>query len=108
MEGPQAAGEAAGQESAGEDPGSEPAETTGSVGRRFSRRQVLSHGATAVGAFAVGALGEARVQRWMREADVPPPAAPRDLLNDASGLNATPVRGVTFAGASTQVTAARV
>jgi len=108
MEGLQAAGEAAGQESAGEDPGPGAAETTGGVRRRFSRRQVLSHGATAVGAFAVGAMGEARIQRWMREAEVPPPAAPRELLNDASGLNATPVRGITFAGPSTQVTAARI
>lgn len=101
-------GEAAGKEPAGEDPGLETAERTGGARRRLSRRQVLTHGATAVGALAVGAAGEARIQRWMREAEVPPPAAPSALLNDASGLDATPVRGVTFAAASTEVTAARV
>jgi len=106
MEGPQA-GDAAGQEPAVEDPGSGTAETTGAR-RRLTRRQVLTHSATAVAALAVGAFGEARIQRWMREAEVPPAAAPWELLNDASGLDATPVRGVTFAAASTEVTAERV
>lgn len=100
--------DAAGQEPANEEPGSVTAEPDGKVRRLFSRRQVLGHGATAVGALAVGAVGDARIQRWMREADVPLPAAPRELLNDASGLNPTPVRGVTFAGASTKETVARI
>jgi FAD/FMN-containing dehydrogenase len=108
MEATQAGEDAAHQEPADEEPGSVTAEPTGKVRRRLSRRQVLSHGATAVGALAVGGVGDARIQLWMREADVPLPAAPRELLNDASGLNPTPVRGITFAGASTKETAARI
>jgi FAD/FMN-containing dehydrogenase len=108
MEGTPAGGDSVHQEPAGEQPGSVTAEPTGGVRRRLSRRQVLSHGATMVGALVGGGVGGAWVQRWMSEAEVPPPAAPRALLNDASGLNPTPVRGITYAGASAEETAARV
>jgi FAD/FMN-containing dehydrogenase len=120
MEGTQPGGDPAHQESTAEEPGSVTADEPGSVTperipeqpgrtrRRISRRQVLGHGATALGAIAVGSVGEARIQRWTREAQVPPPTPPRDLLNDASGLNPTPVRGVTFAGTSVGETVRRV
>src|SRR5829696_3855697 len=98
MEGTQAGQDAASQEPAEEEPGSVTAEPIGKVRRRLSRRQVLTYGATAMAGIAVGGVSDARIQLWMREAEVPPPAARRELLNDASGLNPTPVRGITFAG----------
>jgi FAD/FMN-containing dehydrogenase len=69
---------------------------------------VFGYSATAVGALAVGGVGDERLQLWLREAEVPPPGPPRELLNDASGLNPTPVRGISFAGASTNETVARI
>jgi FAD/FMN-containing dehydrogenase len=108
MEGAQPGEDSALQERAVEEPGSGTLEPDGKVRHRLTRRQVFSHGATAVGALAVGGVGDARIQGWMREAEVPPPAAPRELLNDASGLNPTPVRGISFAGASSGETVARI
>src|SRR5215207_4403333 len=108
MEGRPAEEDAAGREPADEEPGPVTTEPTGKARRRLSRRQVLTYGATAMAGIAVGGVGDARLQLWMREADVPPPAAPRELLNDASGLNPTPVRGITFAGASIAETVARI
>jgi FAD/FMN-containing dehydrogenase len=76
--------------------------------RAPSRRQVLSHGAVAAGALVVGGYVGTRVERVRRGA-VPPAAAPsRVLLDDASGLDPTSVRGITFAGASSAETAERM
>jgi FAD/FMN-containing dehydrogenase len=108
VEGTQAGEDAAHQESAAEEPDPVSAEPTSKVRRRLSRRQVFGYGATAVGAVAVGGVADARIEHWMREAEVPPPAAPRQLLNDASGLNPTPVRGISFAAASTEETVGRI
>jgi FAD/FMN-containing dehydrogenase len=69
-----------------------------------SRRQVLTYGATTVGALAVGGFAGAAVQRGIDDAQVPPSDAPQALLDDASRLNPTPVRGVIFAGSSTTST----
>ncbi|MET7551645.1 FAD-binding oxidoreductase [Streptomyces sp. NPDC005500] len=71
------------------------------AGRRPSRRQVLSYGGTAAAALAVGGTGEAALQRFTDQGRMPPAAPSRTLLNDASGLNPTRVRGITFATSST-------
>jgi FAD/FMN-containing dehydrogenase len=73
--------------------------------RRVSRRQVLAYGATTAGALAVGGIVGAAVQRGIDAARIPPTIAPEALLNDASRLNPTPVRGVIFAGSSATSTA---
>src|SRR5262245_48442780 len=69
-----------------------------------SRRQVLTFGATTAGALAVGGIVGAAVQREIDVARIPPTIAPEGLLNDASRLDPTPVRGVIFAGSSTTST----
>jgi FAD/FMN-containing dehydrogenase len=69
-----------------------------------SRRQVLTYGATAAGALAVGGFVGAAVQREIDDAQIPPTVPPQTLLDDASRLNPTPVRGVIFAGSSTTST----
>jgi FAD/FMN-containing dehydrogenase len=69
-----------------------------------SRRQVLTYSATAAGALAVGGFVGAAVQREIDDAQIPPTVAPQTLLDDASRLNPTPVRGVIFAGSSTRST----
>jgi len=71
---------------------------------RVSRRQVLTYGATAAGALAVGGFVGAAVQREIYDAQIPPTVAPQFLLDDASRLDPTPVRGVIFAGSSTTST----
>lgn len=70
-----------------------------------SRRQVLAYGATTAGALAVGGIAGAAVQRGIDAARIPPTVVPEALLNDASRLNPTPVRGVIFAGSSATSTA---
>jgi FAD/FMN-containing dehydrogenase len=75
---------------------------------RPSRRQVLSHAVAVAGALVVGEIGGAKFER-LRQAAVPPPLPPsRVLLDDASELDATVVRGITFAGDSTERTAQRM
>ncbi len=71
---------------------------------RVSRRQILTYGATAAGALTVGGFVGAAVQREIYDAQIPPTVAPQALLDDASRLNPTPVRGVIFAGSSTTST----
>jgi FAD/FMN-containing dehydrogenase len=78
------------------------------AGTRRSRRNILAFGATALGAAALGGAGGAWLQRLADAARLPPDAAPRTLLDDASRLNPTPVRGVAFADASPEVTADRL
>jgi FAD/FMN-containing dehydrogenase len=73
-----------------------------------SRRQVLSHGVAVAGALVVGEIAGARFER-LRQAAVPPPVPPsRVLLDDASELDATVVRGVTFAAETSEQTAQRL
>jgi FAD/FMN-containing dehydrogenase len=67
---------------------------------RVSRRQFLAYGATATGALAVGGFVGAAVQREIYDAQIPPTITPQALLDDASRLNPTAVRGVIFAGSS--------
>jgi FAD/FMN-containing dehydrogenase len=67
---------------------------------RVPRRRFLAYGATATGALAVGALVGAAVQREIDDAQIPPTITPQALLDDASRLNPTPVRGVIFAGST--------
>ena len=69
-----------------------------------SRRQVFTYGATTVGALTLGGLGGAAAQRWIDDAQIPPTVAPQTLLDDASRLDPTPVRGVIFADSSTKST----
>lgn len=73
-----------------------------------TRRRMLATGAIAVGAAALGGVGGAWLQRLSDAAQLPPPALPRTVLDDASGLNPTPVRGITFADATPEATADRV
>jgi FAD/FMN-containing dehydrogenase len=108
MEGTQAQQGAAHQQPGGGEPGSVVPEPVGKGRRRLSRRQVFGYSAAAVGAVAVGGVGDERIQLWLSEAEVPPPPPPRQLLNDASGLNPTPVRGISFAGESIDETVARI
>lgn len=72
--------------------------------RGLSRRRLFVHGSTAAGALALGSGGTLKTTRWAEEAQIPTQAAPRALLNDASGLNATSVRGVVFAESSARST----
>ena len=71
---------------------------------RVPRRRLLEYGATAAGALVVGGFAGAAVQRVIDDARIPPTVAPPTLLDDASRLNPTPVRGVVFAGSSTSST----
>jgi len=65
-----------------------------------TRRQLLTHGATAAGALVLGSAGTLAGTRWAEKGEIPPAAAPGALLDDASRLNPTAVRGVLFAGSS--------
>lgn len=76
--------------------------------RGSTRRRVLATGAVTLGAAALGGIGGAWLQRLSDAAGLPPPAPPRTLLDDASGLNPTPVRGVTFAEATPDAAAGRL
>lgn len=81
----------------------------GIMARRGStRRRVLATGAVVLGSAALGGIGGAWLQRLSDESRLPPPAPPRTLLDDASGLNPTPVRGVAFAEAQPDAAAARL
>ncbi len=70
----------------------------------LSRRQLITHGGTAAGALAVGGVGTGAVRQWAEKAQLPPPAPPPGVIDDASALNPTPVRGVLFAESSTRST----
>lgn len=72
---------------------------------RVPRRRILAYGATAAGGLAVGGFGGAAVQRWFDRGAVPPTLATRGVLDDASRLNPTAVRGVMFARSSAEATA---
>src|SRR3954453_5630846 len=73
-----------------------------------SRRQFLSHGVAVTGALVVGSVAGTKIER-VREAEIPPPGPPsRVLLDDASELQSTQVRGITFANTSTEETAQRL
>jgi FAD/FMN-containing dehydrogenase len=75
---------------------------------RPSRRQVLSHGIAVAGALIVGEITGNKFEH-LRQTSVPPPVPPsRVLLDDASELDATVVRGITFAADSTEQTAQRM
>ena len=71
---------------------------------RWPRRSVLTYGATAVGGLAIGGYAGAGVQRWLDRGQVPPTLSTHGMLDDASRLNPTPVRGVLFAGNSPEST----
>ncbi|MGH3716857.1 MAG: FAD-binding oxidoreductase [Micromonosporaceae bacterium] len=75
---------------------------------RLTRRRLLTHTATAAGGLAAGGAGTAAVRDWAAAGEIPPPAPPRDLLDDASRLNPTPVRGILYADADADATADRV
>jgi len=82
------------------EPVDEPVAADKRSARRVSRRRFLAYGATATGALAVGGFVGAAVQREIYDAQIPPTITPQALLDDASRLNPTPVRGVIFAGSS--------
>ncbi|MBG0564854.1 FAD-binding oxidoreductase [Actinoplanes aureus] len=63
---------------------------------------------TAASAFALGSAGTLAVTRWAERGEIPPAAAPGALLDDASRLNPTAVRGVLFASPSADDTARTV
>jgi FAD/FMN-containing dehydrogenase len=75
---------------------------------RPTRRQLLTHGATAAGALALGGAGTLGVTRWAEQGEIPATAAAGPLLDDASRLNPTAVRGVLFAAPSADDTARTV
>lgn len=70
----------------------------------ISRRQILTHGLTGAGALALGSAGTLALQKGA----IPPEAAAGALLDDASRLNPTAVRGVLFAQQSADATARTV
>ncbi|WP_328478476.1 FAD-binding oxidoreductase [Actinoplanes sp. NBC_00393] len=76
--------------------------------QRPTRRQVLTHGATAAAALALGSAGTLAATRWAEPGEISGSAAPGALLDDASRLNPTSVRGVLFADASSEDTAGTV
>ncbi len=71
---------------------------------RMSRRQVLTHGVTAAGALATGSAATVAVTRWAVRGEIPATGPAGALLDDASRLNPTAVRGVLFAGPSGEAT----
>ncbi|WP_343718221.1 FAD-binding oxidoreductase [Inquilinus sp.] len=73
-----------------------------------TRRRMLATGAVTLGAAALGGVGGAWLQRLSDAASLPPPLPSRTLLDDASGLNPTPVRGVAFTEADPDAAAARL
>jgi FAD/FMN-containing dehydrogenase len=73
-----------------------------------TRRRVLATGAVTLGAAALGGIGGAWLQRMSDAAALPSPAPPRTLLDDASGLNPTPVRGAVYAEVAPDAAAARL
>lgn len=72
---------------------------------RMTRRQVLTHGATAAGALALGSAATLAVADWAAEGTIPTAPPPGALLDDASRMNPTPVRGVLYAAPSADDTA---
>lgn len=72
--------------------------------RRWPRRRILYYGATATAGLAVGTYAGAAGQRWLDQGNVPASLTPHGVLDDASRLNPTPVRGVVYAGRSNEST----
>ncbi|GIG02467.1 FAD-binding oxidoreductase [Catellatospora citrea] len=72
---------------------------------RPTRRQVLTHGATAAGALAVGSAATLAVSDWAAEGAMAPGPPPGALLDDASRINPTAVRGVLYAAPAPDDTA---
>jgi FAD/FMN-containing dehydrogenase len=70
----------------------------------WPRRRILYYGATATAGLAIGAYAGAAAQRWLGQGDIPPALTPHGVLDDASRLNPTPVRGVVYAGSSGETT----
>jgi FAD/FMN-containing dehydrogenase len=70
----------------------------------WPRRRILYYGATATAGLAAGAYIGAAGQRWLARGDVPHSLTPLGVLDDASRLNPTPVRGVLYAGTSNEST----
>ncbi|MDM4722196.1 FAD-binding oxidoreductase [Micromonospora sp. WMMA1363] len=68
-------------------------------------RQVLTHGAAAAGLLALGSLVTRAVANWVAEGAIPPPVPPGPVLDDASRINPTRVRGVLYAASSAEGTA---
>jgi FAD/FMN-containing dehydrogenase len=75
---------------------------------RPTRRQVLTHGATAAGGMLLGCGGAVAAGRWAGRGDFPELTDPGAVLDDASRLNPTAVRGVLFASPSPDDTARTV
>jgi FAD/FMN-containing dehydrogenase len=75
---------------------------------RPTRRQVLAHGVTAAGALALGSAGTVAISRWAQRGEIPTTTGPSALLDDASRINPTAVRGVLFAEPSADDTARTV
>ncbi|HEX5539968.1 MAG TPA: FAD-binding oxidoreductase [Micromonospora sp.] len=71
---------------------------------RMSRRQVLTHGVTATGALVAGSAATVAASGWAAQGKIPSTAPSGALLDDASRLNPTAVRGVLFAGNSAKST----
>ncbi|WP_146605702.1 FAD-binding oxidoreductase [Micromonospora craterilacus] len=71
---------------------------------KMSRRQVLTHGVTAAGALVTGSAATVAVSRWAGQGEIPAASPSGALLDDASRLNPTAVRGVLFAESSAAAT----
>ncbi|MEU4625140.1 FAD-binding oxidoreductase [Actinoplanes sp. NPDC023801] len=72
---------------------------------RPTRRQVLTHGATAAGGMLLGCGGAFAAGRWAGRGEIPETGDPGAVLDDGSRLNPTAVRGVVFASPSPDGTA---
>ncbi|GGN45478.1 FAD/FMN-containing dehydrogenase [Actinoplanes campanulatus] len=75
---------------------------------KVTRRQVLTHGVTAAGALALGSAATLSATRWAGLGAIPATSAPGALLDDASRINPTAVRGVLFADPTPERTARTV
>ena len=75
--------------------------------RRSLRRRVLVTGAATLGAAAVGGWATTAVRDRISEPHPPPRPTAWPLLDDASRLNPTPVKGVVFGADAPDATAAR-
>src|SRR4051812_13813655 len=72
---------------------------------RPTRRQVLTHGATAAGGLALGGAGTPAVSEWAEKGAAPGEASPGPFLDDASRITPTTVRGVVYASPTAEETA---
>ncbi|TWS97572.1 FAD-binding oxidoreductase [Reyranella sp. CPCC 100927] len=75
--------------------------------RRSLRRRALVGGVTMLGAAAVGGWATTAVQRRIAEPHPLPRPTAWPLLDDASRLNPTPIKGVVFGAESPEATATR-